>query len=66
MMNTDKLQKLVQLCCDVMNAADELDIDIGHEMDAVLKKIQSVSDVTTADDLHLLRVSLRPLSKSIQ
>jgi acyl carrier protein len=66
MMNTDKLQKLVQLCCDVMNVADELDINIDAEMDAVMKNIQTVSDVVTADDLHLLRISLRPLSKFIQ
>ena len=66
MMNTDKLQKLVQLGCDLMNLADEIDLDIDAEMDAVMKKIQQVSDVRTADDLKMLRAALRPISNAIQ
>ena len=65
-MNTDKLQKLVQLGCDLMNLADEIDLDIDAEMDAVMKKIQQVSDVRTADDLKMLRAALRPISNAIQ
>ena len=66
MMDIDKVQKLMQLACDFMNVAEELEIDIDREMEPLLKKIQTVSDRRIFDDLKSLRAALRPLSDAVQ
>ena len=65
MMDTDKLQTLVQTCCDALNLARDLDIDISREFDALTKKILTVSDAACVADLENLRAALRPNSLAV-
>jgi hypothetical protein len=62
----DKLVKLLELCCDVTNKANVLDIDVDKEIDALMKKILTVSHAAIAADLANIRAALRPQSNTVQ
>jgi hypothetical protein len=66
MMDEDKLIKLLELCCDVMNAAADIDINVEKEMDTAMKTILTVADKHIIADFANIRAAFRSNSDTIQ
>lgn len=66
MFDENKLLKLMETCCDVMNLAAALDININAELEAATRKILTVAHERSSADLANLRAALRPRSTAVQ